>query len=164
LDLQFAVSILARVASILFIALAVVLLVVRRPPKAKAKGLAARISAFGGAFLLVAVVWLSPQPISAQLSFVSLVLIFGGMCFSMVSLFHLGRSFSLMPEARRLVTDGPYAVVRHPLYLGEAVSTLGLMLQYLSPLGVAIVVLQLAFQLRADQERGTGLGIAVSRI
>jgi protein-S-isoprenylcysteine O-methyltransferase Ste14 len=145
-DRHLAVSVLARAAAIVFIGLALILLAVRRPPKAKAKGLLPRISAFAGAYLMVAVVWLPPQPTNVMLSFTSLVLIFGGVCFSIFALCHLGRSFSLMPEARQLVTDGPYAVVRHPLYLGEAISTLGLMLQYLSPLGVAIVALQLSFQ------------------
>jgi protein-S-isoprenylcysteine O-methyltransferase Ste14 len=40
----------------------------------------------------------------------------------------LGRCFSVLPEARGLVTDGPYAVVRHPLYLGELVACAGLVI------------------------------------
>ena len=51
-----------------------------------------------------------------------------------------------MAEARRLVTDGPYASIRHPLYLGEAISTVGLTLQYSSPLAFSIMALQFAFQ------------------
>jgi len=142
----------------MFVALALIFLAIRRPPRAKAKGLIPRISAFAGAYLMVAVVWLPPQPIDVMLSFISLALILGGVCFSIVALSHLGRSFSLMPEARQLVTDGPYAVVRHPLYLGEAFSTLGLMLQYLSPLAVAIVALQLAFQLQRIKNEERVLG------
>ncbi|MHB8718783.1 MAG: methyltransferase family protein [Candidatus Dormibacteria bacterium] len=34
-------------------------------------------------------------------------------------LLHLRRNLSLMPEARRLVTGGPYEFVRHPLYSAE---------------------------------------------
>jgi protein-S-isoprenylcysteine O-methyltransferase Ste14 len=153
-----AVSLFSRGAAIAFIGLALVLLAVRQPPKAKAKGLIPRISAFAGAYLMVAVVWLPQQPIGLALSSVSLTLIFGGLCFSIFALVHLGRSFSLMPEARRLVTNGPYAFVRHPLYLGEAISTLGLMLQYLSPIGVMIVALQLAFQLQRMKNEEDVLG------
>jgi protein-S-isoprenylcysteine O-methyltransferase Ste14 len=157
-DLHHGALILAHAAAIMFVALALIFLAIRRPPRAKAKGLIPRISAFAGAYLMVAVVWLPVQPIDLMLSFISLALILGGVCFSIFALAHLGRSFSLMPEARQLVTDGPYAVVRHPLYLGEAFSTLGLMLQYLSPLAVAIVALQLAFQLQRIKNEELVLG------
>ena len=146
IDSRFIVSMLGSLAAILFISLALVLLVVRKTPKARAKGIAPRLCAFGGAFLMVSVVWLPQQPIGLVLSLLSLALIFGGISFSSFALLHLGRSFSLMAEARHLVTGGPYALIRHPIYLGEAISTLGLMLQYLSPLAIALVAVQLAFQ------------------
>ena len=52
-----------------------------------------------------------------------------------------------MPEARRLVTGGPYALVRHPLYAGEAVAVAGLAMQYAAPWSYVILGLQYAFQL-----------------
>jgi len=48
-----------------------------------------------------------------------------GYALGVVGLVALGRSFSLFPEARRLVMHGPYRLVRHPLYLAELVATLG---------------------------------------
>ena len=47
-----------------------------------------------------------------------------------------------------LVTSGPYGLVRHPLYLGEIVATFGVALQFLLPWSMALVVLQIAFQLQ----------------
>jgi protein-S-isoprenylcysteine O-methyltransferase Ste14 len=54
----------------------------------------------------------------------------------------LGRSFSLRPEARGLVTTGLYAKIRHPVYLfGTAASLSGLVVLQIWPLfwiGVAL--------------------------
>jgi protein-S-isoprenylcysteine O-methyltransferase Ste14 len=38
---------------------------------------------------------------------------------SVASLATLGRSFAVLPSLRTLVDRGPYALVRHPVYLGE---------------------------------------------
>lgn len=157
-ELRAVISLLSRAAVIVFIGLALVLLAVRRTPKAKAKGIVPRISAFAGTFLVLVIVWLPQQPIGLALSLLSLVLILGGLCFSIFALVHLGRSFSLMPEARHLVTNGPYAFVRHPLYLGEAISAIGMTLQYLSPLAIFIIALQLGLQLQRMRNEEEVLG------
>lgn len=44
------------------------------------------------------------------------------------SVLALGRCFGVLPEARGLVTRGPYRFVRHPLYLGEIAACSGLAL------------------------------------
>jgi len=141
------VGLLGKLVAFVFVALLLVLVFLRRPAKAKAKGLMPRVSAFFGTYLGLAVVWLPPQPMGFELSLLSLSLMLGGLGFAVYALFHLGRSFSVMAEARRLVIDGPYATVRHPLYLGEAIATLGLTLQYLSAFALLLLTLQLAFQL-----------------
>jgi protein-S-isoprenylcysteine O-methyltransferase Ste14 len=46
----------------------------------------------------------------------------------LVSFVALGRCFGLLPEARGLVTRGPYRLVRHPVYLGELVAVGGLLI------------------------------------
>jgi len=142
----FVVSVLAQTAAIALILLALVFLLLRRPAKARAQGAFPRFAAIAGTYLGVAVVWLPAHPMGFALSMLSLLLILAGAGFAIFALLHLGRSFSLMAEARRLVTDGPYARIRHPLYLGEALSMLGLTLQYSSPLAFAILALQWMFQ------------------
>jgi len=145
-DLTFAFSLLAQIAGVFFILLVLTFVVLRAPAKRKAQGLMPRLMAICGTYFGAAVVWLPPQPMGFALSLVSLSLILGGIAFSVFSLVHLGRSFSLMAEARRLVTDGPYALIRHPLYLGEAFALFGLALQYRSPLAFLFIALQFAFQ------------------
>ena len=62
--------------------------------------------------------------------------------------FHLGRSFSIVPQARTLVRTGPYKFVRNPLYLAEEVAMLGILLQFYSPATLAVFLLHGAVQVR----------------
>jgi protein-S-isoprenylcysteine O-methyltransferase Ste14 len=65
----------------------------------------------------------------------------------------LGRCFGVLPEARGLVTRGPYRLVRHPLYLGEFGACVGLVVA--SPSGrnlVAAVVFTFAQVARMRME------------
>lgn len=48
-----------------------------------------------------------------------------GAALAILTFLTLGKSFSIMPALRKLVTTGPFRVVRHPAYLGELVMVLG---------------------------------------
>lgn len=63
------------------------------------------------------------------------------------SAWHLGASFSLLPQARRLVTTGPYRFVRHPIYLGGLLITVGEVWLRLSPLVIFLNLLFLVAQI-----------------
>lgn len=56
------------------------------------------------------------------------LLLVAGTGWSVWSLRHLGRNLSVIAQARAVCGRGPYRFVRHPLYLGEIVSCLGLAL------------------------------------
>jgi protein-S-isoprenylcysteine O-methyltransferase Ste14 len=43
-----------------------------------------------------------------------------------------------MPEARDLVTGGPYKLVRHPIYLGELITALGIVIGVLTWFALAV--------------------------
>ena len=123
------------------------LFVVRYRPVRKSRGFWPRFSALVGGFLNFTLLLLprsADLPIAAK--FLSSALVISGNVLAVAILVQLGRSFSIMPEARRLVTSGAYGVVRHPLYLAELVATIGVVIQFLSPWAVAIVVIQFAFQ------------------
>jgi protein-S-isoprenylcysteine O-methyltransferase Ste14 len=74
------------------------------------------------------------------------VLILAGTAFAIVSLLTLRTSFGLFPEARALVTAGPYRWVRHPVYLGEILAAAGLVLPAPSARNVAVFGLFCALQ------------------
>ncbi len=64
------------------------------------------------------------QPGSGRLA-VSDVLLVAGLAWSLWSLRFLGRNMSVLAQARGVADRGPYRWVRHPLYAGEIVSSLG---------------------------------------
>jgi protein-S-isoprenylcysteine O-methyltransferase Ste14 len=57
----------------------------------------------------------------------------------LVSVLFLGRCFGVLPEARGLVTRGPYRLVRHPVYLGEIGACAGLALAAPSPFNAGVL-------------------------
>jgi protein-S-isoprenylcysteine O-methyltransferase Ste14 len=141
-------STIAHVAALAFFAILVVMFVVRRVPQRNAPGLYPRCAAVAGTFLSFGMVLLPLQELSSAFYLVSLLLIIGGTGLAIYAVFVLGRSISLLPEARDLVTWGPYALVRHPLYLGEIVAIAGVALQYLSSWSLLLFALVCAFQLQ----------------
>ena len=141
-------STVAHVTTLVFFAVLVVMFVVRHVPQRTAAGFYPRCVAVAGTFLSVGIVLLPLQELSSALYLASLVLITSGTVFAIYAGLVLGRSISILPEARRLVTWGPYALVRHPLYLGEIVAVVGVAMQYLSAWALLLAGLQFAFQLQ----------------
>ena len=136
-----------HVASMLFLALIAGFTVARRRPVRRAVGFWPRFAALAGLLLLYSLMLLPRAPADRAWDAPALGLLLAGQFFCLVALLQLGRSLSVMPEARRLVTAGLYSKIRHPLYLAEAVATLGVLLQFRSVAALALVALQFAIQL-----------------
>jgi protein-S-isoprenylcysteine O-methyltransferase Ste14 len=117
----------------LFDLLLIYLLVVRDRPVAKSKGVLPRAFGFIGTFFGVSILQLPVAHLSLGAQIVAALLVGLGSLGSFVVLWRLGKSFSIMPEARRLVTGGPYALARHPLYTVEMVTICGTALQFQAP-------------------------------
>lgn len=149
-----------RLASIAYIVLVVGLTIVRLKPIRNAEGFEPRLSALAGTFLSIALVMLPLADIGTGLRVTSLILIAAGWVLSACVLLWLGRAFSVMAQARRLVTTGPYTIVRHPLYLCEEIMVLGVALTHLSVAAVFIVAVQWMFQLRRMTNEEKVLGAA----
>ena len=122
----------------------------RDGPRAKAAGWQPRVSALIGTNLIfISMFFLPPRTdlgLAEHLLSAGLMLAGNVLCVYVLS--HLGRSFSIMAEARKLVSDGPYRVVRHPLYLAEQIAILGIFIQYASVYAAIIVIIHFLFQIR----------------
>ena len=136
----------ALVAATGFNLLLVWLLVVRDKPVKRSQGLAPRLCGFAGTFLGVAILHLPVAPLSLPVQALAAALVGLGSLGSLLVLARLGKAFSIMPEARHLVTSGPYAYARHPLYAVEAFTLIGTAIQFAQPwagvLAAAVIVLQ----------------------
>lgn len=154
-DPAFVSTALARLMMTWFLAVMVLLTVVRQRPITKAPGLLPRLEALGGTFFTLGLVLFPPRDLSVTLNLVSAALLFSGSGFSMIVASRLGRSFSIMPEARRLVTTGIYGWVRHPLYVAEEISIIGVFLQVASVWTALLVVAHWCIQMAraANEER-----------
>ena len=69
-----------------------------------------------------------------------------GLFMIIISILHLGKAFSLIPQARNVVRSGPYRWLRHPLYLAEEIALLGTALEYFSALAFGILLLHVSVQ------------------
>ena len=130
-----------------YIAIAI-FIVMRYRRVAATGGLYPRVVALLGSFLLLLLVPFLPRDeLSSALDLLSILLMLSGSILATVVLLYLGRSFSILPEARRLVVTGPYRLVRHPLYATEMICMVGLVIQFALWPAVIVFLIQCMFQL-----------------
>jgi protein-S-isoprenylcysteine O-methyltransferase Ste14 len=106
---------------------------IRDPVRGAVRSARARLAAYAGTFLLlaffplanrVAPTWLTPTG-DQTLRTIGALLWLGGAILVAFSAWHLRHAFSVEPEARRLITSGPYRVARHPVYTGYLLQNVG---------------------------------------
>jgi protein-S-isoprenylcysteine O-methyltransferase Ste14 len=130
-----------------FYVLVAILMITRAPARAQAEGLLPRLAAFVGTYLPLAIPFFSHTDQAAP-NLASAAFVLVGTIMMILTVRHLGRSFSLTPQARSVVQTGPYRWIRHPLYLSEEIAIVGAALRYFAPATVIIVVLHFGLQVR----------------
>jgi protein-S-isoprenylcysteine O-methyltransferase Ste14 len=138
---------------------AAVSFLMREPARAVERGGRARLTAYAGTmFVLVFLLaahhyspdWMRPTSLGAGRA-AGVVLWMAGSAWAAYAVWYLRYAFSIEPEARRLMTGGPYEIARHPVYLGYFGQYLGMWLLFPTvQFGVALL---LWFLLMADRMR-----------
>lgn len=121
---------------------------VRHPVVKRPRGWWPRAAAILGTFSTVAFGFLPPVrglPIAWHIAAAVLLLLGTAMAAAVVT--QLGRSLSVMPEARRLVTKGPYRRIRHPLYLVEQLAGVAGFIEAMSPAAGLLLGALIALQI-----------------
>lgn len=127
---RFADKVVSPLLYTAFCAIPAVIYLTRPRPRARDGRVGARVAAFTGTFMQLLVgTFLGAGPVLYGLPLfvggVSVVVSIASFTGALWSLAYLRRNLSIIPEARRLATGGPYRVVRHPLYLFEIMAALG---------------------------------------
>lgn len=125
----------------------------RGPAKATTTSVVARTAAVTGTLTPFVFPMLPNGTVSMSRELVADVFLVTGTVWSLWSLRTLGKNLSIIAQAREVVEHGPYRWIRHPLYTGEIVSSLGLAIAVGTVPAVAVWCTLVALQVyRARQE------------
>ncbi len=137
-----------RMLGITNISLPILIVIVRHRPVARVHGMMPKVVALAGSFLPMSLPLLPYHQLAPVMTLISGAMLLAGGSLTAWTWLHLGRSFSIMAEARKLSRSGPYRFVRHPLYLFEEMSVVAVYILYASPAATAILAVQIACQLQ----------------
>lgn len=144
-----AMYLLNRILTVAFFGFLVAIYVLRGNAVAYDHNPVAVGAALVGSFVLYALYLVPGQSRSTDVRVLAIsdVCLACGMLWAIYSLSYLRFRFSIVPEARGLVTSGPYEVVRHPIYLGEIVAGFGLVLPTLLSAHILVFAVFLGAQI-----------------
>ena len=119
-----------------------------------------RGTAVAASFLLVVLGELAPAgplllrtpPMIAQ---AAAVVTLSGALLAVAAAFELGTNFSFGPQSRELVVNGPYQLVRHPMYLAELLMSAGVVMvamQLTLVIGECVVIVLQVVRILAEEK------------
>jgi protein-S-isoprenylcysteine O-methyltransferase Ste14 len=124
---------------------------VRVPPKTVAINVGT-ISATAGMMIVPAMMQPSVATVGTLYS-VGVAIEIAGVVLTQVARLYLGRRFGLLPANRGIVSSGPFRVVRHPIYSGWLLLSVGFTLIYPSLRNMLVILTVLPFMVwRVAQE------------
>ncbi len=144
-------ALLSEGCIVLFYTIICCIVLLRPEPVSRAEGLGPALLTMAGTYAAWLIPLLPRGPELPALYAASAAIVLIAEVLMVYTLVSLGRSFSLIPEARRLITSGPYAIVRHPLYLVEEAAVAGVLLQYAWFAALPFLVLHMTVQIRRMQ-------------
>jgi protein-S-isoprenylcysteine O-methyltransferase Ste14 len=152
--LKFLTDVVSKSSIICFLGLMSILFLIRLEPIEKARGIVPRVTAIAGTFFVSLITFFPRVNLTIVQTAIVTSICLVGTAMSIFVLTHLGRSYSLMAEARRLVTTGPYGIIRHPLYVTEELALFGILIQFLSfsTLLIFLVHVLIQFQRMKNEE------------
>jgi protein-S-isoprenylcysteine O-methyltransferase Ste14 len=119
----------------------------RKPLRKQAEGWAPRAAAYGATLLVPVFCFVAGRWFPAWMAPSSPSLFTAGIAFWLVgaylgvwSVIRLRQAFSIVPQARTLVTTGPYRLARHPVYASYLLQYAGVVLSHLTPALVLVYV------------------------
>jgi protein-S-isoprenylcysteine O-methyltransferase Ste14 len=147
--------VLQQLLALAYFTMLVVLYSTRLPAQGTDHRFAVVVIAFTGTFSAIAASFLPGGGRHDWLVIPADIIATVGLAYAVWGLAYLRRSFSIVPEARRLVTGGPYAFSRHPVYLGEIVTAIGVNLATAGwPGALAVLYFVISEVLRMRWEEG----------
>lgn len=84
---------------------------------------------------------------TGALATTGLIFEFLGVLLTQVSRVYMGRSFGILPANRGIVSKGPFRFVRHPIYFGWLILSIGYAMSYANARNVMLIVVTLPFML-----------------
>jgi len=122
----------------------------RTDPVSRSKGVREIVVPLVGGVLPFALLWSPPHPaVVRSMTLVNIIFVWmtAATFLTIWALWTIRRSFSITVEARELVVGGPYRLIRHPVYLGEVLTTFAVAVLRFSILNIALLSLFAAIQL-----------------